>query len=171
MAVTFWQLPADELVLLQFLLDNGAVALTNKLLSRKKKLRPFSPLEIPQTESGGPYLLTREEFVETLVRRPPLRPRGDLVFICQFDSCVVSYSRGGKIRGMLDQSHSNYQKGFWNKGEWVTKPDAFIKWADRIHKWIRRKHATEKAELRGFWYSATPAVVAAVKKKRMKLMH
>jgi hypothetical protein len=171
MSISFWQLPEDELVLLQFLHDNGAVALVNQPISRKKKLRSFSPLEIPQTESPGPYLLTREEYVDTLVRVPPLSPRGDLVFVCTIHSCVLSYSRGKKIDRQWEQAHSSCHKGFWDQeGEWVTKPKEFIAWADKIHRWIRRKHATAKAELRGFWYPATPAVVGAVEKRRMKLM-
>jgi hypothetical protein len=53
-------------------------------------------------------------------------------------SCLIGYRRGEYYPGELGQSNLYFYWGSFREGEFVAKPETFLRWAAKILGWARR---------------------------------
>jgi hypothetical protein len=164
----FWQLLKEEASFLQFLHDEGAVALFDRRYAIDEDPQIFPVLDCAEIGQGD-YLFTRNKDVSTLVRSPVPRKEKTHYAISHIESCVLTYRRGQRLRIGLSRSSLNFCKAYWDeKSRWTKKPDEFLAWARKVQKWLRTRTPTQ-LKLRTTSSPATAAVAAAVEKRRLKL--
>ncbi|MGL4550358.1 MAG: hypothetical protein ACRC33_04160 [Gemmataceae bacterium] len=140
--VTFASLPDEEAAFLAFLAKTGDVwarAVADETASDPAPVADFIAAHAERLTHNGTmdvYLGFRPD-----VLAPARREDGS---VDPFGACLVGYKRGGYYPGgELAQSNLFFYRGSWAGGEFVTKPEAFLKWAGKVLGWARR-HAPER---------------------------
>lgn len=159
--VTFASLPDEEVAFLAFLAKTGDVwarAVADDPACDPAPVADFIAAHAERLTHNGTmdvYLGFRPDVLD-----PARRDDGG---VNPFGSCLVGYKRGGYYpSGELAQSNLYFYRGSWVGGEFVTKPEAFLKWAGKVLGWARR-HAPKRVPVYRCNYAtrATAAVVEA----------
>ena len=163
-------MPADDLAFFDFLRGTGRVlARDHRTVPRSDPL-VFRPLGAFRRRGSGLFLFCRQCDVEA-VQIDRLRSGGRLWHtVNPRRSPVLTYGREKPSRGVLPRSSIG---GFWDfvdlrTGRRRKKDPEFIRWGKAVIAWVEER-CTERCELHGFAYPATPGVMAAVLAGRVVL--
>jgi hypothetical protein len=169
-ALSFWQMPADDLAFFDFLRSTGVVRAGDHQSLPRSEAIEFGPLSAYRRRGSGLLLLCRECDVGA-VGIDRFKAEGNLWHtVDPFRSPVLTYGREKPSRGVLPRSSIG---GFWDyahprTGERRKKDPEFIAWGKAVIAWVRAR-CTERCELHGFDYPATPDVAAAVAAREIAL--
>jgi hypothetical protein len=140
--VTFAQLPDEEPAFLAFLAKTGDVwarAVADDAAYDPAPVAEFIHAHAERLTSNGTmdvYLGFRPDVLD------PARREDGTVDI--FGARLIDYRRGGYYPGgELAQSNLFFYRGSFVGDEFVTKPEAFLKWARKVLGWARR-HSPER---------------------------
>lgn len=171
-ALSFWQMPTDDSAFFAFLRSTGPVlARDHRTLPRSEPLA-FSPLSAFRRRGSGLLLLCRQ-CDAAAVQIDKFKSGGRPCHtVNSRRSPVLTYGREKPSRGALPRSSIG---GFWDRVDLRTgrrrKQDPeFIGWGKAVIAWVAAR-CTERCELHGFSYPATPAVIAAVSAGQVVLTH
>ena len=148
--VTFAQLPDEESAFLEFLAKTGDV------WARPAHDWPtYEPAPVARFLAAHAAELVRNGVVDVYlgfqadVLSPVMSEYGGIDII---GSCLVGYQRGTYYPGgELAQSNLFFYRGSFRGEQFVSKPDSFLWWADKVLGWARR-HTTESVPVHGCNY-------------------
>jgi hypothetical protein len=142
--VSFAQLPEEEADFLAYL------AKTGELWARAVNDDPTQPSYKPpavaeflasnagQTAGNGVVDVYIGFMPDVL--NPVLSQGAERTHIDIFASCLIGYRRGEYyVSGELAQSNLYFYRGSFRDGEFIVKPEAFLRWASKILRWARRR--------------------------------
>jgi hypothetical protein len=168
--VTFAQLPEEEPVFLQYLAKTGDVwarPLADQPMCEPAPAADFLAAHATTLARNGGvdvYLGCRAE-----VLAPLLNESGAIDI---FGSCLVGYRRGEyHPGGELAQSNLFFYRGSFRGEQFVSKPQSFLRWADKILGWARR-HTPERVPVhRCNYQTRTTARVAEAAARGLKVWY
>jgi hypothetical protein len=159
--VTFAQLPDEESAFLEYLAKAGDV------WARPVEANPnCEPAPVGEFLAAHAEQLTRNGVVNVYLglRADVLAPiMSETGGIDIFGACVIDYKRGGYYPGgELAQSNLFFYRASFRGNEFVSKPEAFLRWASKVLGWARR-HTPEFIPVHGCNYQtrATARVAKA----------
>jgi hypothetical protein len=156
--VTFAQLPDEEAAFMQHLSRTGEV--WARPIEDRSMCNPAPAAEFLAAHA---VRLARNSVVDVYlglrpdVLAPLMRETGGVDI---FGSCLVGYRRGEYYPGgELAQSNLFFYRGTFRGEEFVSKPEAFLRWADKVLGRARR-HTPERVPVHrcNYWTRATTRV-------------
>jgi hypothetical protein len=136
--VAFAQFPDDESAFLAYLARTGDV------WARAEKVTPdCEPAPVAEFVPAHAARLTRNGTWDVYLgfRADVLAPAlGEDGTVDPFAARLIGYRRGDYYPGgELAQSNLYFYRGSFVGNEFVTKPEAFLKWAGKVFGWARRR--------------------------------
>ena len=174
--VTFAQLPEEEADFLRYLRKTGEIwARTVNDNSTRPSYQPAPVAEfladhsaqIARTGVVGVYVGFWPDVV-----RPIVRESAEGTHIDIFASCLIGYRRGEYYPGgELAQSNLYFYRGSFRDGEFVRKPETFLRWAAKVLGWARRRSPEEVPVHRCNYKTRATARVAEAARSGLKVWY
>jgi hypothetical protein len=164
----FW-LPEEEPAFLDYLRATGDVFFAPFGGAERRPAADLRSLaRLPAADELSDVVLTTATFADYCKTTRTETDTGVIWYVNWFDSCVVVYSRPQlKRRELTPINYNAYVEYPFRRGdETGPKPMAFVNWAKRLNRWIRRSAPVmyEPLGLR-----ASRAVIDAVAEGRVRL--
>ncbi|VTS04882.1 hypothetical protein [Tuwongella immobilis] len=166
---TFWQMPEEEVALLDFLDSTGAVvaypAHWVKTLEEASPCPVRSYLAEHNPDQVDLGLGTHDADVTIESQE---KGREQFFYVTSMQSCLIGYSRPRfRSCNQLGQSNLAAYLDVCKESVLHAKPDWFQSWVKQVFSWAK-KRAKKKHVLRGFGYPATPLVLKAIEEKHIE---
>jgi hypothetical protein len=162
--VGYWQLPADEKDLLDFLQGTGAIlALPDNWVGTREGVVPQPIVPFIDQHDPDQFLFGLAKHV--LQVRIEERTFEGVVYFgpAVMEPCLIAYRRGKLRSGQVVLSNLS---AYWDypsadASELIEKDQEFVRWAKKVMGWVR-KFTPERIECNGYPYRATRRVRDAV---------
>jgi hypothetical protein len=175
--LTYWQASEDEVAFRDFLHKSGDVwgvplRIGADMIhySRAEDIVPKRITYVPGS-SDSTWIGLKED-IHKMALVPYEFEGGRYVGVSHMQSCVIRYDRGQYQDGIVTLSNLC---AYWEYPDpqrpvMVRKGPEFIRWANKVFSWVRRRTSEKLCDDRGYYYRATKAVKSGVMAGKLRVV-